>query len=158
MTADLGVAVLSGALALVGVAAGTSGTVWVQRSSIRESRARLAADKRAAQRAELKTAIVAYLDTARHLQTKLNEREHGGEVADLATLVEQVWLAQEQVDIICSEQLRKPVEEHASALNEVARHETDHSDWWAYVSPHSERLLSAMRAELRETVSSPREN
>jgi hypothetical protein len=51
----------------------------------------------------------------------------------LAILVEQVWLAQKQVDIICSEKLRQPIEEHATALNEVARHEADHPDWWEHV-------------------------
>jgi hypothetical protein len=151
VTVDLGVVILGSTLPLAGVALGAGATVWVQRSSVRESRDRLAEQRRTAQRAEVKSSVVGYLETAQHLQTKLNEREHGGEVTDLAVLIEQVWLAQEQIDIICPEQLRKPVEDHASALNEVTRHEADHPDWWGYVSPYTKHLLDAVRDELSKS-------
>jgi hypothetical protein len=106
-------------------------------------------DRREAQRAEVKSSIASYLEVAQHLQTQLYAREHGQRVPDLPIMVEQLWLAQKQVDILCSEELRKPLEKHALALNEVARHEEAHPDWWEFVSPYSEALLNAMRAELK---------
>jgi hypothetical protein len=78
----------------------------------------------------------------------LYAREHGKDIPDLPIMVEQVWLAQKQVDIICSEDLREALKRHADALNEVARHEADHPDWWEFVSPHEKRLRDAMRAQL----------
>ena len=95
-----------------------------------------------AQRADAKTAIAAYLETAQHLQTQLYAREHGRDFEDVALMVEQIWLAHAQVDILCSERLRLPLARHAQALNEVARHEERHEDWWDYILPI--RLLSWM--------------
>jgi hypothetical protein len=40
-------------------------------------------------------------------------------MADTALMVEQIWLAHAQVDILCSERLRLPLVRHAQALNEV---------------------------------------
>ena len=50
-------------------------------------------------------------------------------------MVEQIWLAHAQVDILCSERLRLPLVRHAQALNEVARHEERHEDWWTTSFP-----------------------
>jgi hypothetical protein len=102
-----------------------------------------------AQRADVKTAIAAYLGAAQHLQTQLYAREHGRDFEDVALMVEQVWLAHAQVDILCSEPLRLPLLRHAQALNEVARHEERHEDWWEYVLPYKAALLDAIRDELR---------
>jgi len=64
-------------------------------------------------------------------------------------MVEQIWLAHAQADIVCSERLREPLVRHAIALNEVARHEEEYSDWWAYMLPHKAALMDAIREELR---------
>jgi hypothetical protein len=101
------------------------------------------------QRADVKTAIVAYLEAAQHLQTQLYAREHGRDFEDVALMVEQIWLAHAQVDILCSERLRLPLVRHAQALNEVARHEERHEDWWDYVLPYKAALMDAIRGELR---------
>ena len=101
-----------------------------------------------AQRADVKTAIVAYLEAAQHLQTQLYAREHGRDFEDVALMVEQTWLAHAQVDILCSARLRLPLVRHAQALNEVARHEERHEDWWDYVLPYKAALLDAIRDEL----------
>ncbi|HUY46040.1 MAG TPA: hypothetical protein VMV92_09985 [Streptosporangiaceae bacterium] len=105
------------------------------------------------QRADVKTAIAAYLEAAQHLQTQLYAREHGRDFEDVALMVEQIWLAHAQVDILCSERLRLPLVRHAQALNEVARHEERHEDWWDYVLPYKAALMDAIRDEL--TVDGP---
>lgn len=102
-----------------------------------------------AQRADVKTAIIGYLGAAQHLQTELYAREHGRDFEDVALMVEQIWLAHAQVDILCSERLRLPLVRHAQALNEVARHEERHEDWWDYVLPYKAALMDAIRDELR---------
>ena len=149
MSTDIGVVILSAALPLLGVLIGSGSTILVQRSSARESRLRSVAERRQAQRAEVKSVIDSYLEVAQHLQTRLYAREHGREVPDIPVLVEQIWLAQAQVEIICSEGLRGPLEEHAVALNEVARHEEQYPDWWEYVYPYKGALHDAIRKELR---------
>ncbi|GIJ08386.1 hypothetical protein ACFFMR_29425 [Micromonospora andamanensis] len=104
---------------------------------------------RGAQRAEVKTAIAGYLEAAQHLQSQLYAREHGRDFEDVALMVEQIWLAHAQVDILCSECLRLPLLQHAQALNEVARHEERHEDWWNYILPYKRALMDAIRDELR---------
>jgi hypothetical protein len=149
MSTDIGVIILSGALPLLGVLIGSSSTILVQRSSARESRLRAEVERRQAQRTETKSAIDSYLKVAQHLQTQLYSREHGGEIPDIPVIVEQIWLAHAHVDIICSEELRTPLTEHALALNEVARHEEQYPDWWEYVTPRKLALHAAIRKELR---------
>lgn len=149
MSPDISVVILSGALPLLGVLIGSGSTILVQRSSTRESRLRAEAERRQAQRAEIKSAIDSYLRVAQHLQTQLYSREHGGEIPDIPVTVEQIWLAHAHVDIICSEGLRTPLTEHALALNEVARHEERYPDWWEYVTPRKLALHAAIRKELR---------
>src|ERR1700761_8446832 len=65
--------------------------------------------QRTAQRIDVKTAIAAYLEVAQHLQTQLYAREHAREFDDVVLMVEQIWLAHAQVDILCSQQLRLPL-------------------------------------------------
>jgi len=148
MSTDIGVVILSGALPLLGVLIGSGSTILVQRSSTRESRLRAEAERRQAQRAEIKSAIDSYLKLAQHLQTQLYSREHGGEVLDIPVIVEQIWLAHAHVDIICSESLRAPLTEHALALHEAARHEEQYPDYWAHVLPRKLALHDAIRKEL----------
>lgn len=149
MNTDIGVVIVSSALSLLGVLLGTGSTIFVQRSSVREMRIRSEAERLQAQRTEVKSAISAYLEVAQHLQTQLYAREHGREVTDIPVMVEQIWLAHAQVDVICSEKLREPLVQHASVLNEVARHEEKYSDWWAVLFPYKATLLDAIREELR---------
>ena len=149
MSTDIGVVILSAALPLLGVLIGSGSTILVQRSSARESRLRAEAERRQAQRAEIKSAIDSYLKVAQHLQTQLYSREHGAEVPDIPVIVEQIWLAHAQVDIICLEGLRTPLTEHALALNEVARHQDQYPDWWGHVLPRKLALHDAIRKELR---------
>jgi hypothetical protein len=140
--------VLSSVLPLVGVLLGSGATLTVQQSSAREARRQATADLLQARRSEAKTAITAYLEAAQHLQTQLYAREHGRDVLDVAVLVEDVWLAHAQVDIVCSPQLRQALRDYAEALNQVARHEERFPDWWAYVQPYKVAFLDAVRREL----------
>lgn len=105
-------------------------------------------DWQEAQRAEVKNAIASYLEIVQHLQTMLNDREHGKDVGDLGEILDRVWLAQKQVDIICSVQLREPLVQHATALHMVTKRPDDYRDWWAYITPYQENLLEAIRIEL----------
>jgi len=157
MSVDIGVVVISSVLPLLGVLVGTAATVFGQRSTTRESRIRSEEERRQTRRAEIKSVISVYLEAAQHLQTQLYAREHGREVSDIPVMVEQIWLAHAQVDIVCSERLRDPLVRHATVLNEVARHEEDHPDWWKAVLPYKAILLDAIREELELTGSaSPR--
>lgn len=149
MSTDIGIVVISSSLPLLGVLVGTGATIIGQRSSVRESRIRSEAERRQARRAEVKTAISAYLEVAQHLQTLLYSREHGREVPDIAVMVEQIWLAHAQADIICTNALREPLVRHATVLNEVARHGDRYPDWWEFVTPYKAALLDAIRDELR---------
>jgi hypothetical protein len=146
---DIGVVILSGALPLLGVLIGSGSTILVQRGSARDSRLRAEEERRQAKRAEIKTAIDAYLQVSQHLQTQLYSREHGEAIPDVPVIVEQIWLAHAHLDIICSEELRTPLTEHALALNEVARHEERYPDWWEHVTPYKLALHAAIRKELR---------
>jgi hypothetical protein len=111
--------------------------IAVQDNQRREDREQARHDAR---RAEVKTAIAGYLETAQRLQTQLYAREHGRDFEDVALMVEQIWLAHAQVDVLCSERLRLPLVRHAQALNEVARHEERHEDWWNYILPYKAAL------------------
>lgn len=148
MSTDIGIAILSGALPLLGVLIGSGSTILVQRSSARESRLRAEAERLQAHRAEIKSAIESYLKVAQHLQSQLWSREHGGEVLDIPSIVEQIWLAHAHIDIICSERLRGPLTEHALALHDAARHEEQYPDYWAHVLPRKLALHDAIRKEL----------
>jgi hypothetical protein len=44
-------------------------------------------------------------------------------------MVEQIWAARDQVDVLCSIELRPPLVQHANVLNEVARHEQSQPEW-----------------------------
>jgi len=118
MSGEVG-ALLQGALPLVGVLIGAAASIAVQRNSAREARLRSLNEARKAQRAEVKSAIASYLEVSQHLQTQLYAREHGRkDVPDISVMVEQIWLAHAQVDVLCSEGLRGPLLQHAEALNE----------------------------------------
>jgi hypothetical protein len=149
VSSDIGVIILSGALPLLGVLIGSGSTVLVQRSSAREARIRAVEERHQARRSEIKNAIDTYLQVAQHLQTQLYSREHGEEIPDIRVIVEEIWLAHAHVDIICTEDLRTPLTEHALALNEVARHEERYQDWWGYVTPYKLALHAAIRKELK---------
>jgi hypothetical protein len=77
MASDPGTTIITDALPLIGVLIGTAATISVQRSSARLSQLRLSADSRQAQRAEIKTGIVAYLEIVQHLRTQVDSREKG---------------------------------------------------------------------------------
>jgi hypothetical protein len=133
-------------VALVGTVATAILTPFL---SGRVARLRADADARQAQRNEIKTAIAAFLETAQHLQTQLYAREHDRKHQDVAMMMEQVWLAHDQVYILCSPALRSPLLQYAQALNDAARHGGADQDWWGNVSPRKEALVKAVWEELR---------
>jgi hypothetical protein len=115
----------------------------------RAARLRADAEARQAQRAEVRSAISAFLEVAQHLQTQLYSIEHEREHEDVALMMEQVWAAHDQVYILCSPELRSPLLKYADVLNDVARHPDGHPDWWGDVGPEKDALLKAVWKELR---------
>ncbi|MGW1738138.1 hypothetical protein ACWCPQ_04940 [Nocardia sp. NPDC001965] len=133
---------------LLGAALGASATLLVQRNSTRQSRHEFLAESRLAHREELKSAILAYLEAAQRLQTEFDIRERGGTPADPRRLIEGVWLAEKQVELLCSEELRGRILAHAAALQDVVRDPVTHPDWWAYCEPRQHDLLAQAKTEL----------
>jgi hypothetical protein len=139
---------ISGLIAFLGVGLGAVATLRVQRVTTEAARRRFAAESRAGMRAELKTAALNYLEHAQRLQRELDERERGGTFADLKALIEQLWLAEKGVEIICSDALRDRLIDHARGLHQVVRDPVGYPDWWAHCSHLQGQLLSQLKADL----------
>jgi hypothetical protein len=114
----------------------------------RVTRLRADADARQARRAEVKSAIAAYLEVAQRVHAQFYASEHGRPFDDVPLMIEQIWTAHDQVVILCATELRSPLDQHASALNDVARHPDRYPDWWTYIGPYNAALLNAVRIEL----------
>jgi hypothetical protein len=111
----LGPAVLS----LAGVALGATGSLFGQRLTARASARQLDAQQTAAHRAELKEVILRFLGIAFRVNKAALVRvnEDGGEDAAFADLVEELWLAQAEIDLAAStEPLRGAAYRYALSL------------------------------------------
>ncbi|MFI5808774.1 hypothetical protein [Streptomyces sp. NPDC051561] len=129
---------------------GAAATLLVQRSAARETRARIAEERRAAHRAEVKAAISSYLEAAHKLQGELDARERGEAAPAIKGLVERLWPAEKQVEIISSDDLQQPLIAHNKALHDVSREPTQYPDWWVHLEPLQTDLLRAVKRELRQ--------
>lgn len=145
---EIATPLISGLLPLLGVGVGAGATVWVRRSTTAVKRGRFAAESLAKTRAEFKTVAMNYLEHAQRLQGELDERERGVTHADLKRLVEQLWLAEKGVEIICSENLRDRLIDHARGLHEVVRDAVAYPDWWDHCRSLQEALLVQLNTEL----------
>ncbi|MFE3195398.1 hypothetical protein ACFXHA_40795 [Nocardia sp. NPDC059240] len=148
MTAGVTTTLVTGLLPLFGAGLGASATLLVQRSSAREAKLRFRAESRLAHREELKSALLDYFETAQRLQRELDVRERGGTPQDLKRLIENVWLAEKRIEIICSEVLRDRVVAHARGLHDAVRDSVAHPDWWAHCQTLQCDLLSQAKVEL----------
>ncbi|WP_157181982.1 hypothetical protein [Nocardia testacea] len=148
MTPSVVSTLLASLTPLLGAALGASATLLVQRSSARQSRVESLAESRLAHREELKSAILAYLETAQRLQSELDVRERDGVPEDLKRLIESVWLAEKRVEIICSDELRARIVAHAEGLHTVVRDPANHPDWWAHCESLQAELLAQAKVEL----------
>ncbi|WP_416565526.1 hypothetical protein [Nocardia testacea] len=148
MTPSVVSTLLASLTPLLGAALGASATLLVQRSSARQSRVESLAESRLAHREELKSAILAYLETAQRLQSELDVRERDGAPEDLKRLIESVWLAEKRVEIICSDALRARIVAHAEGLHTVVRDPANHPDWWAHCQSLQAELLAQAKVEL----------
>lgn len=135
-------------LTLFGVGVGAWTTVWVRRSTTVAERAKLDAEDRRIRRSELKSAILAYLEQAQRVQGALDERERQGGQPATKQLIEQLWLTEKAVELICSEELLSSLINHASALHDVSRDANTYSDWWAYCEPYQHDLMRRVRSEI----------
>lgn len=124
-------------------------TVAVRRSTTRAEQERLAAESRAAHRAEVKSSALDYLAHAQRLQGELDVRERGESPTDLKRLVEQLWLAEKGVEVICSDALRDRIIAHARGLHQVVSDTATYPDWWAHCAHLQEALLAQIKVELR---------
>ncbi|WP_280490470.1 hypothetical protein [Nocardia carnea] len=140
--------VVTGLMPLLGAGLGASATLLVQRNSARQTKSQFLAESRLAHRDELKSAILAYFEAAQRLQGELDVRERGGTPDDVKRLIESVWLAEKQVEIICSDALRDRMVAHARGLHDVVRGPATYPDWWAHCRPLQEDLLAQAKVEL----------
>lgn len=120
----------------------------VRRATTTAERERYAAESRAAHRAELKAAALNYLEHAQRLQGELDVRERGESPTGLKRLIEELWLAEKGVEIICSGALRDRLIAHARSLHQVVRDAAAYPDWWAHCAPLQEVLLAQIKLEL----------
>jgi hypothetical protein len=139
---------VTGLLPLVGAALGASTTVAVQRSSTRASRRQYAAEVRAARRDEVKASVIHYFEQTQRLQGQLDARERGESAPNLKDLIEKVWLAEKQVEIIASDALRDRLIAHARGLHQVVRDGAAFPDWWAHCSDLQADLLAQIKDDL----------
>jgi hypothetical protein len=145
---DIAPPLISGLLALSGVGVGAWATMAVRRAATMAEQERYAAESRAAHRAELKTAVLNYLEHAQRLQGELDVRERGESPTNLKRLIEQLWLAEKGVEIICSDALRNRLLAHARGLHEVVRDAATYPDWWAHCADLQNALLTQIKLEL----------
>ncbi|MGQ7754566.1 hypothetical protein ACUN29_40115 (plasmid) [Streptomyces sp. WC2508] len=116
----LGPAVLS----LAGVALGAIGTFFGQHLVIRASARQLEVEQSAAHRAELKDVILKFLGVASRVQKAALARsgDDGGQDGRLDELVEELWLAQAEIDLAArTEPMRGATYRYAFRLAETAR-------------------------------------
>ncbi|MET8797678.1 hypothetical protein ABZV91_14715 [Nocardia sp. NPDC004568] len=148
MTSAVLSTLVTGLTPLLGAALGASATLLVQRNSARHSEREFLAERQLAHREELKSAILTYLEAAQRLQTEFDIRERGGAPADPRRLIEDVWLAEKRVELICPDELRDRVLAHASALQDIVRDPGAYPDWWAYCAPAQHELLAQAKRSL----------
>lgn len=139
---------VTGLLPLLGAGFGASATLLVQRSTARTAKLRFLAETRLAHREELKTAIIDYFEATQQLQGELDVRERGGTPADVKRLMENVWLAEKRVEIICSDALRDRMIAHARGLHDAVRDPVAYPDWWGHCSALQRDLLAEAKTEL----------
>lgn len=139
---------VTGLLPLLGAGFGASATLLVQRSTARTTKLKFLAETHLAHREELKSAIIDYFEAAQRLQGELDIRERGGNPTDLKRLMENVWLAEKRVEIICSDALRDRMVAHARGLHDAVRDAAAHPDWWAHCAELQRDLLTEAKAEL----------
>ncbi len=96
----------------------------------------------------MKSAALGYLAHAQRLQGELEARERGETLTDLKRLVEQLWLAEKGVEIICSDALRDRLIGHARGLHRVVRVGVTHPDWRDHCANLQEALLAQIKVEL----------
>jgi hypothetical protein len=139
---------ITGLLPLVGAALGASATVAVQRSTTRASRLQYAAEVQTARREEVKSAVINYFEQTQRLQGQLDARERGESPIELKVLIEKVWLAEKQVEIIASDALRDRLIAHARGLHQVVRDPRAFPDWWDHCSDLQSDLLAQIKRDL----------
>lgn len=148
MTTDVVSTIIAGTLPLVAAGLGAAATIAVQRGTAKAANVRFAAETRTSHREEIKTAVLDYLNHAQRLQGQLDARERGEPAPKLKRLVEQLWLAEKAVEIICSEALRDCLVAHARGLHDVVRQPQRYPDWWARCAQQQYDLLAQVKQEL----------
>jgi hypothetical protein len=148
MTTDIASSLIAGILPLVAAGLGAAATIAVQRGTTKAARDRFTAEIRASHREEVKTAVLDYLNHAQQLQGQLDARERGEPASDLKRLVEELWLAEKGVEIICSQALRDRLVAHARGLHDVVRDPQTYPDWWARCADLQYDLLAEVKQEL----------
>jgi hypothetical protein len=115
--------VVATVLPLVGVALGTLGTLTGQYLATRGAARRHADERLAAERAERKEAIVAFLDHAQRVEQVIDARNHGRPVAEAAVddQVHGLWQSKKVVELVCSHELSAAAHAYVRVLHNGAR-------------------------------------
>ncbi|MFI9155592.1 hypothetical protein [Streptomyces sp. NPDC053367] len=113
-------------LSLAGVVLGAGGSLFGQYLVSRVSARQVEVQEAAAHRAEVKDAVLRLVGVALRLEkSALTRSEGGGADADLGQLVDELWLAQAEIDLAArSESLRGAAYRYAFSLAAAARGDT----------------------------------
>ncbi|GII77450.1 hypothetical protein Sru01_24320 [Sphaerisporangium rufum] len=107
-------------LPLLGVLLGTCGTLLGQYLGTRMDSKRLAYEKRMAERAERKSAILSFLEAAQRVEMILDGQSESG-VSTVSPNTEealhQLWLAKKGVELFCSPILAQNAHDYTRALH-----------------------------------------
>ena len=117
-------------LSLAGVALGAGGSLFGQYLVSRASTRQLEVQESAAHRAELKDAVLKLVRIALQVEkVALTRSDAGGTAAELRQLVDDLWLAQAEIDLAArSGSLRGATYRYAFRLAEAARGEQHMAD------------------------------
>jgi len=108
-------------LPLVGVALGTVGTLTGQYLATRAEFRRHTDQRAAADRAERKEAIVAFLDAAQRVEQVVEDRIRGRSPGDsVDDLLHPLWLAKKLLELVCGFDLASVAHRYTSTLHTLA--------------------------------------
>ncbi|QXJ25834.1 hypothetical protein AGRA3207_007395 [Actinomadura graeca] len=135
---------------LIGVTLGTSGTLIGQYLTTRTTKAQALAERRTALRAERKTAILEFMETAKQVERFIEQRVHSGERPEGSVeLTNRMWFLQQCVDLVSTAPVRNTVTDYAEGLHSLLYQELPtERHVWALMSEKRQPFVDSARVEL----------
>ncbi|GII87682.1 hypothetical protein Ssi03_56720 [Sphaerisporangium siamense] len=118
-------------LPLLGVLLGTCGTLLGQYLGTRTDSKRLEYEKRIAERAERKSAILSFLEAAQRVEMIVDGQAQAGvstASSDTEEALHQLWLAKKSVELFCSPVMAQAAHDYTRALHLSLRRPADTID------------------------------